>query len=49
MAPDRDGKWRFITGNEIAALVSWLVGPENTYMTGQNLVIDGGLTRTASR
>jgi NAD(P)-dependent dehydrogenase (short-subunit alcohol dehydrogenase family) len=31
---------------EIAALVSWLVSTENTYLTGQNLVIDGGLTRT---
>jgi NAD(P)-dependent dehydrogenase (short-subunit alcohol dehydrogenase family) len=32
---------------EVAALVSWLVGPENTYVTGQNILIDGGLTRTA--
>jgi NAD(P)-dependent dehydrogenase (short-subunit alcohol dehydrogenase family) len=32
---------------EVAALVSWLVSEENTYMTGQNLLIDGGLTRTA--
>lgn len=32
---------------EIASLASWLVGRENTYMTGQNLVVDGGLTRTA--
>lgn len=30
---------------EIAALVAWLVGPENTYLTGQNIVIDGGFTR----
>jgi NAD(P)-dependent dehydrogenase (short-subunit alcohol dehydrogenase family) len=30
---------------EIASLVAWLVGPENTYLTGQNLVIDGGFTR----
>jgi len=32
---------------EVASLVSWLVSVENTYMTGQNLLIDGGLTRTA--
>ena len=30
---------------EIASLVSWLVSNENTYMTGQNLMIDGGFTR----
>jgi NAD(P)-dependent dehydrogenase (short-subunit alcohol dehydrogenase family) len=32
---------------EVAALVSWLVSEENSYMTGQNVLIDGGLTRTA--
>lgn len=32
---------------EVASLVAWLASPENTYMTGQNLLIDGGLTRTA--
>lgn|SRR5487761_163622 len=32
---------------EVAALVSWLAGTENTYLTGQNILIDGGLTRTA--
>ena len=30
---------------EIASLVSWLVSDENTYMTGQNLMIDGCFTR----
>src|SRR5690606_17800443 len=30
---------------EIAALVYWLVSEENTFMTGQNIVIDGGFTR----
>lgn len=30
---------------EIAALVAWLVGPENTYVSGQNIVIDGGFVR----
>ena len=30
---------------EIAAFVAFLVGPENTYISGQNLVIDGGFTR----
>jgi 3-oxoacyl-[acyl-carrier protein] reductase len=30
---------------EIASLVSWLVSDENTYMSGQNLMIDGGFSR----
>jgi 3-oxoacyl-[acyl-carrier protein] reductase len=30
---------------EIAALVAWLAGPENTYVSGQNILIDGGFTR----
>ncbi len=29
---------------EIAALVAWLAGPENTYISGQSIVIDGGFT-----
>jgi NAD(P)-dependent dehydrogenase (short-subunit alcohol dehydrogenase family) len=31
---------------EIAALVAFLAGPENTYITGQQIVIDGGYLRT---
>ncbi len=31
--------------DEIAALVAWLAGPENTYVSGQNIAIDGGFTR----
>lgn len=30
---------------EIAAFVVWLASPENTYITGQNIAIDGGFTR----
>ena len=30
--------------DEVAALVSWLAGPENTYVSGQVFVIDGGFT-----
>jgi len=30
---------------EIARLVVWLSSPENTYLTGQNIAIDGGFTR----
>lgn len=30
---------------EIAALVSFLAGPENTYLSGQTVIIDGGFTR----
>jgi 3-oxoacyl-[acyl-carrier protein] reductase len=36
---------RMAQPGEIAAFASWLVGPENTYMSGSNLVIDGGLVR----
>jgi NAD(P)-dependent dehydrogenase (short-subunit alcohol dehydrogenase family) len=31
--------------DEVAALVAWLAGPENTYLSGQNVLIDGGFTR----
>lgn len=29
---------------EIASLVAYLAGPANTYLTGQNVIIDGGFT-----
>lgn len=32
--------------DEVAALVVWLAGPQNTFVTGQNIAIDGGYTRT---
>jgi 3-oxoacyl-[acyl-carrier protein] reductase len=31
--------------SEVAALAAWLAGPENTFISGQNIVIDGGFTR----
>lgn len=31
--------------DEIASLVSWLASEENTYLSGQNLIIDGGFSR----
>lgn len=36
---------RLAQPDEIAALVAWLASPENTYLSGQNVVIDGGFTR----
>ncbi|HEX6011282.1 MAG TPA: SDR family oxidoreductase [Geminicoccaceae bacterium] len=30
---------------DVAALVSWLVGPESGFVTGANFVVDGGMTR----
>jgi 3-oxoacyl-[acyl-carrier protein] reductase len=36
---------RLAQPSEIAALVAWLAGPDNTYLSGQNVVIDGGFTR----
>jgi len=37
---------RLGTPQELAALVAFLAGPDNTYMTGQQILIDGGFTRT---
>jgi 3-oxoacyl-[acyl-carrier protein] reductase len=31
---------------EVAELVAFLAGPRNTFISGQNIVIDGGFTRT---
>ncbi len=36
---------RMGTAEEVAALILWLVGPENTYVSGQSIVIDGGFSR----
>jgi len=36
---------RLGTVEEIAQLVVWLSSPENTYVTGQNIAIDGGFSR----
>jgi hypothetical protein len=30
---------------DVAALVSWLLGSESGFMTGAELVLDGGMTR----
>jgi NAD(P)-dependent dehydrogenase (short-subunit alcohol dehydrogenase family) len=34
---------RLCTGDEIAAFFEFLAGPETAYMTGENLLVDGGL------
>ena len=36
---------RLAKPEEIAAFVAWLAGPENTFISGQNIAIDGGFTR----
>lgn len=36
---------RLGTVEEVANLVSWLVSDSNSYLTGQNLIIDGGFSR----
>ena len=33
------------TVDEVAKFVTWLASPENTYISGQNIAIDGGFTR----
>ena len=35
---------RFAKPEEVAGIVYFLCGEENTYITGQNLVVDGGYT-----
>lgn len=35
---------RLGTPEEVAELAVWLAGPRNTFMSGQNVVIDGGFT-----
>ncbi|MFF2246527.1 SDR family NAD(P)-dependent oxidoreductase [Arthrobacter sp. NPDC058130] len=37
---------RFALPEEIAAAALWLLGPDSSYVTGTNLVIDGGRTTT---
>jgi NAD(P)-dependent dehydrogenase (short-subunit alcohol dehydrogenase family) len=36
---------RLGTPDEVASLVAWLVSSENSYVSGQNFVIDGGFSR----
>lgn len=38
---------RYGKPEEIAEIVAWLASEANGYMTGQNLIVDGGLSRTA--
>ncbi len=33
------------TTEEVAKFVAWLASPDNTYISGQNIAIDGGFTR----
>jgi NAD(P)-dependent dehydrogenase (short-subunit alcohol dehydrogenase family) len=36
---------RLAQPSEIAACVAWFAGAENGYVTGQNIIIDGGMSR----
>ena len=36
---------RLAQPEEIAAFVAWMAGPENTYISGQAILIDGGFTK----
>ena len=44
MALNRVPLRRFATANEVAAAVCYLASPQASYVTGQALVLDGGLT-----
>ena len=35
---------RYASGDEVAAMVAYLAGPESSYVTGASLTIDGGFT-----
>jgi 3-oxoacyl-[acyl-carrier protein] reductase len=35
---------RYGSPDEIAGLIAWIAGPESSYMTGSNVLIDGGFT-----
>jgi NAD(P)-dependent dehydrogenase (short-subunit alcohol dehydrogenase family) len=37
---------RYGAAQEVSALISYLVSPDGSYITGQNIRIDGGLTRS---
>lgn len=37
---------RYGRSDEVASLISWLASNDGAYMTGQNLRIDGGITRS---
>ena len=37
---------RYGNAGEVSSLIGWLASDEGGYMTGQNLRIDGGLTRS---
>lgn len=39
---------RLGTTDEVGTFVAWLASSHNSYITGQNILIDGGLTRTSS-
>jgi NAD(P)-dependent dehydrogenase (short-subunit alcohol dehydrogenase family) len=41
---DRIPLHRFATSREVADAVSFLAGPQSAYMTGQTLILDGGVT-----
>ena len=37
---------RVATGEDVGAYVSYLAGPDSNYMTGQSVLIDGGMLFT---
>jgi NAD(P)-dependent dehydrogenase (short-subunit alcohol dehydrogenase family) len=37
---------RYGTSEEVAELIAFLAGPKSSYLTGQNIRIDGGITRS---
>ena len=46
---DRTPMARLGTPDDVAALVEFLLGPQSSYLTGQNLVLDGGSTLSSAQ
>jgi NAD(P)-dependent dehydrogenase (short-subunit alcohol dehydrogenase family) len=42
----RGSSWGASTGDDVAAFVSYLAGPDSNYMTGESVLIDGGMLFT---
>ena len=46
---ERTPAGRVGTADEVAEVIAFLLGPESSYMTGQNLVLDGGSMLTSAQ
>ena len=40
---------RIATPSEIATVIEWLLGPESSFVTGQSIAVDGGLSSVRAK